>query len=63
VERICQLTTPAPTSTSSTHDALPLLEYVGYLENCTKGKTELIQELTDRARAERANPPTLVWKE
>jgi hypothetical protein len=29
----------------------------------TRAKTELIQELTDRARAERGLPPTLAWEE
>jgi GrpB-like predicted nucleotidyltransferase (UPF0157 family) len=29
----------------------------------TRGKTELTQELTDRARAERGRPPALVWGE
>jgi len=32
-------------------------------DDCTKAKTELIQELTDRARAERGLPPALVWEE
>jgi hypothetical protein len=29
----------------------------------TRAKTELILELTDRARAERELPPALVWEE
>jgi GrpB-like predicted nucleotidyltransferase (UPF0157 family) len=29
----------------------------------TKAKTELIQELTDRARADRGLPPVPVWEE
>jgi hypothetical protein len=29
----------------------------------TKAKTELIQELTDRARADRGLPPVSVWEE
>jgi GrpB-like predicted nucleotidyltransferase (UPF0157 family) len=29
----------------------------------TKAKTELIQELTDRARADRGLPPAPVWEE
>ena len=29
----------------------------------TRAKTELIQELTDKARAERGLPPVPVWEE
>ena len=32
-------------------------------DDYTRTKAELIQELTDRARAERGLPPALVWEE
>ena len=32
-------------------------------DDYTSAKTELIQELTDKARAERGLPPTGVWEE
>jgi hypothetical protein len=32
-------------------------------DNYTRAKTELIQELTDKARAERGLSPTGVWEE
>jgi GrpB-like predicted nucleotidyltransferase (UPF0157 family) len=32
-------------------------------DDCTRAKTELIQELTDKARAERGLPPAPVWEE
>lgn len=32
-------------------------------DDCTRAKTELIQELTDKAWAERGLPPTGVWEE
>jgi GrpB-like predicted nucleotidyltransferase (UPF0157 family) len=32
-------------------------------DDYTRAKTELIQELTDKARAERGLPPAPVWEE
>jgi len=32
-------------------------------DNYTRAKTELIQQLTDKARAERGLPPALAWEE
>jgi hypothetical protein len=32
-------------------------------DDYTRAKSELIQELSDRAPAERGLPPTLVWEE
>ena len=40
-------------------EARSVIEVVEY----TKAKTGLIQELTDRARADRGLPPVPVWEE